>query len=262
MRMQGDDAQQRVLEQYDAAVDPYARSVEYATASDLERIVELVAPNREDTLLDVATGGGHVVRALAPHVGTAMAIDQTAEILEHAEAYLSRLGIQNVRYVVADADALPFEDGAFSMVTCRIAPHHFSHPERFVAEVARVLRPGGRFALVDSTVDDGEMAEVFNRFEKLRDPSHVRSLTVGEWSSLLEQAGLVVETTERFQKRHEFEDWVGRAHVTPEVRGQLEAMIQSASETVQTQMQATWDVNGFLLAFTDTKTLFLARRGT
>ena len=115
--------------------------------------------------------------------------------------------------------------------------------------------------LVDSTVEDGEPGEVFNQFEKLRDPSHVRSLTVREWRSLLNEAGLGVEVMESFQKRHGFEDWVKRARVTSEVRGQLEALIGSASEKVQTKMQAAWDVNGFLLAFTDTKTLFLARRG-
>ena len=90
---------------------------------------------------------------------------------------------------MVDAEEIPYPDASFDLVTCRIAPHHFPDPAAFVRESARVLRSGGRFVLVDSTVPDGDAGVFFNRFETLRDPSHVRSLTVDEWQGLIAAAG-------------------------------------------------------------------------
>lgn len=171
-------AKQRVREQYRSVGNAYVRSVGHATGSDLERMVELTEPQPKDVLLDLATGGGHVARVFAPLVASVVASDLTPEILAHTETYLAGRGLTNVRYEIVDAEAIPFGDGTFDIVTCRIAPHHFPNPEQFVREAARVLKPGGRFVLVDSTVSEGEAGAFFNRFERLRDPSHVASLTL------------------------------------------------------------------------------------
>src|SRR5690606_39820909 len=61
------------------------------------------------------------------------------------------------------AEDLPFADGSFDLVTCRIAPHHFADVQRAVHEVARVLRPGGLFLLIDSVApEDPELDEFLN----------------------------------------------------------------------------------------------------
>jgi ubiquinone/menaquinone biosynthesis C-methylase UbiE len=257
--MTTDDIKTRVREQFAAAGDAYVKSVGHATGNDLQRMLELIAPRADEVLLDIATGGGHVARVFAPHVRHVIASDLTPEILSHADSYLRELGITNFETLVADAEAIPLPDGSVDIVTCRIAPHHFPDPRRFVEESARVLRGGGRFVLIDSTVEPGEPGIFFNAFEKKRDPSHVRSLTVDEWLALIADSGLTVTTCETFHKRHDFADWTSRSRMTDEDRAELERMMLDASDEIREAHQAEIE-NGSLRAFVDTKTLFLAAK--
>ncbi len=103
--------------------------------------------------------------------------DLTKEMLENTKKHLK--DFENLTYILADAEALPFLDQSFDVVTCRIAPHHFPNPDKFIEEVARVLAPDGTFILIDNVVpDDRKLATFMNMFEKLRDDSHVRVLIV------------------------------------------------------------------------------------
>src|SRR3954465_14643180 len=151
-----DDAKARVRAQYGSVGDAYVKSAGHATGKDLGRMVEVARPQLTDRLLDIATGGGHVARTFSPFVGQIVASDLTPEILHHAGVAFAEQGLVNIETRIADAESLPFGDSSFEIVTCRIAPHHFPHPDRFVNEVARVLTPGGRFILIDSTVPGGD----------------------------------------------------------------------------------------------------------
>lgn len=255
------EAQDRVRAQYGKVGDAYVRSRGHAGGNDLERMLALAEPQPTDTLLDIATGGGHVARVLGPHVGNVIASDLTPEMLDHAIPYLREQGLPNVERLVADAQDLPLDDASVDIVTCRIAPHHFPDPVAFVAEVARVLRPGGRFLLVDSTVPEGPAGDFFNAYETVRDPSHVRSLTVDEWSGLLERNGFRIGTIEPFRKRHEFDDWTTRMQVSGEDRDRLQAMMRDAGEEVHAVFEVAFDPDtGAVTSWIDTKTLFAATR--
>ena len=95
----------------------------------------------------------------------------------------------NISFETADAEDLPFADASFDLVTCRIAPHHFQHIDRFLAESHRVLRDGGVLAVVDNVVPAGDAGDYVNAFEKLRDPSHHRALALDEWMDAFAAAG-------------------------------------------------------------------------
>ncbi|CAN5706474.1 class I SAM-dependent methyltransferase [soil metagenome] len=253
------EAQDRVRAQYGRVGDAYVRSVGHATGDDRERMLHHAAPQPSDTLLDIATGGGHVARVIGPHVGRVIVSDLTPEMLDHALPYLQQQGVANVERLVADAQALPLEDESVDIATCRIAPHHFPEPDRFVAEAARVLRPGGRCLLVDSTVPEGEIGAFFNAYEKVRDPSHVRSLTESEWVSLLTRHGLKIDAIEPFRKRHEFGEWTDRMQVDAEDRETLRTMMRSAGEKVHQAFEVVFDdQSGDVVSWVDTKTLFAA----
>lgn len=258
------DARARVRRQYATVGDAYVRSAGHASGSDLERMVQLSRPATTEVLLDVATGGGHVASVFAPHVATVIASDLTPAMLVHARAHLRELGLDRVAYLIADAAAIPLRDESCDIVTCRIAPHHFPDPARFVAESSRVLRPAGRFVLVDSTVPEGEAALFFNRFEKLRDPSHVRSLSITEWEALIVNAGLTLTTAEPLRKRHDFDDWTTRSRVSPSTKVALERMAARADPATTAPFAFEWAISGEprLVGFSDTKTLFVAAKGT
>ncbi len=255
-----ESAKERVLRQYGSVGDAYVRSAGHAGGNDLARLVEVINPSESERMLDIATGGGHVARALAPHVSSVIASDLTPSMLAEAEKFIVGLGITNVAFEIADAEDLPFTDDSFDIVTCRIAPHHFPNPDRFVNEVARVLKAGGRFGLIDSVVPEGDLGAIFNQFELARDPSHVRSLTIDEWQKLLIAAGLQVELIEFYPKRHDFAEWTARANVPVDQRSEVAAILLDAGVAAIEAFHMEFDGTE-LRAFTDSKALILAKKG-
>jgi SAM-dependent methyltransferase len=107
--------------------------------------------------------------------------------------------------VICQAEDLPFADGSFDAVTCRVAAHHFEDPAAAVREFARVA---GDLVLVADNLYLGEAGEEADR---LRDPTHVRNYSEDEWRGFFEQAGLEVADFEREEKRVELEPWLERS---------------------------------------------------
>lgn len=260
MTTPGDEAKDAVRAQYGSVGDAYVTSTGHATGGDLQRMVALSGATPDTRMLDIATGGGHVARAFASHVGSVLATDLTPEMIAHAGQAFRQWGLANVATGIADAEDLPYDDGAFDLITCRIAPHHFPNVDRFVGEVYRVLASGGTFILVDSTVPEGEQGDFFNRFEKLRDPSHVRSLTIDEWRALLSEAGFAVGEVETFTKTHDFTDWTARSRTSPDDTAALARMLVEADAATRNAFVVTTDPEDptRVLSFQDTKTLFVA----
>lgn len=223
------DNTELVRRQFGANAANYATSPVHAKGASLRRLVELLDPDPGWRALDLATAAGHTAFALAPLVEEVVATDITPEMLAVARAGAAERGLDNVVVEEADAEAIPFGDDEFDVVTCRIAPHHFAHPSRFVAEVARVLRPGGRFGLVDNVVPDDEVAAGFaNRWEKRRDPSHVRCLSVAEWLDLCRQHGFEIDHSELMAKRMRFAAWADNMGVEEDRRATLLAELEQA----------------------------------
>lgn len=220
-----------VQEQFGKTAAHYLTSKPHAKGKSLERLVELTAPGKDWHVLDIATGGGHVAYTFAPHVARVWATDITQEMLDQVKDEAARRGLANVRTTYAKAEALPFEDASFDLVTCRIAPHHFDSIPQFLAEVARVLKPGGTFALVDNVVPAGSVGDYVNAFERLRDPSHLRAWTMQEWRDALKQAGLEAGHEEQIYKTMEFKSWAQRYDDT--MKALLRAMLTQVTADVK-----------------------------
>jgi ubiquinone/menaquinone biosynthesis C-methylase UbiE len=251
---------ERVQAQFGASAEAYVQSVSHAGGKDLARMVELSGVTATSRVLDVATGGGHTALAFAPHAGEVVATDLTERMLEKAQAFIQAKGHQNVRFAQADAEALPFADASFEIVTCRIAPHHFSDPAKAVAEFARVLVPGGRLLIVDSLAPADPALDLFiNRVEWMRDPTHVRSYTEAEWRAFCQAAGLAVQHTEVHTKFHEYADWVARARMAPEAAAELAAAFRAAPEAVRAYFQVVLDGER-VVSFVDEKLLLVATK--
>ncbi|WP_338115060.1 class I SAM-dependent methyltransferase [Paenibacillus ehimensis] len=219
----------RVQEQFGKHADKYVASEGHAQGDDLEVLLQWLDPRPEWQVLDIATGGGHAAGKLSAHVRHIVATDLTRPMLAAAAAHLAGRGCGNILYTVADAEQLPFLDAAFDAVTCRAA-HHFPNPALFMQEAARVLKPGGRFVFIDNVApDDDDLAAFMNRFEGMRDPSHVRCLPVREWKALAEAAGLRVVRAQMSRKRHAFPSWVRRTAETEEQVRQVERFILGGS---------------------------------
>jgi ubiquinone/menaquinone biosynthesis C-methylase UbiE len=200
-----------VQQKFGADAADYAASPVHAKGQSLARLVELVAPKPSWRVLDVATGAGHTALAFAPHVAKVTASDITDSMLAEAKRLAAERGLTNFKTARAKAEDLPFPDMSFDLVTCRLAAHHFSDPASLVAESVRVLMSGGTFALVDNiSPKDEDLARAYNNFEKLRDPSHARCLSLAEWKSLVGNAGFEIAHSELMDQEIGFALWAAR----------------------------------------------------
>ena len=212
----------------------YVVSESHAQGYDLNRLLKLARPRPDWQVLDIATGGGHTALKFAPSVARVIATDITPEILEAAEVHLAGKGIENVTFELADAERLPFKANRFDLVTCRIAPHHFSDPLRFVRQAARVLKMRGVLMVQDHVLPEDEgSARYVDAFERLRDPSHHRAYSESEWVGFFQDAEFEVEHVEQITKRHALIPWAQRQGCVPAVIERLESMMEQAEDSVR-----------------------------
>jgi len=211
---------------WDARADAYRTSATHASGDDLDTVVEWCNPHEGVKILDVATGGGHVARRLREEGAEVVTCDASPG-----------MGAD----VLCRAEDLPFEDGSFDVVVTRIAAHHFDDIGKAVGEMARV---SNRVLVVEDTLYTSEEVE---EAEKLRDPTHVRSLSEDEWRDLLVDAGLEVEQVEQFEKIHDFDDWLARTGCQGEEAGRVRELLREL-----------WTDDG--RAWRDTKIVLQARK--
>ncbi len=225
-------------ERFGRFAEAYASAKTFAAADELELLVRLAAPQAGWSVLDVATGAGHTALAFAPRVARVVATDIAAPMLEQGRRLAAGRGLSNVTFEQADAEDLPYASGAFDLVTCRIAPHHFAAPERFLAEARRVLRPGGRLLVQDHVLpEDDEAARAIDGFERVRDPSHVRAYSQAEWTRMLVEAGFRPAAVEHVLKRHDFAEWTSRQGCSEETVARLVALMREMSPAVREWMR-------------------------
>ena len=104
------------------------------------------------TVGDLGCGTGPVSEALAPFVGRVVAVDDSAAMLGAARHRLA--DYRNVEIRKGDLDGLPLESGELDAAVVFLVLHHLAEPPAALAEIGRVLRPGGRLLIVDMTPHD------------------------------------------------------------------------------------------------------------
>jgi ubiquinone/menaquinone biosynthesis C-methylase UbiE len=236
-----DDLKAKARAQFGAAAGAYATSDVHARGESLGVLVQLVKPQAGWRALDVATGAGHTALAFAPHVTNVVATDLTESMLATTADLAARRGVTNVQIMPADAEALPFADGRFDLITCRLAFHHFPHPEAAVRELARALKPDGILGLTDNiVVPDPAAAAYYNAYEKLRDPSHHQVYPLADLRLMFEAVGLQVTAVRQLSKEFEFHAWADRQRASDAVKTELLAMMRQIPPALQPLFRPRW----------------------
>jgi len=151
-------------------------------------LLDILPPQGIGDMLDVGTGTGRVLQLYAPHVADALGVDQSREMLAVARSNLETAGLHNARLRQGDMYTLPCGDASRDAITLHQVLHFAEHPAAVIREAARVLRPGGRLAIVDLAPHD---------LEDLRDKHKHRRLGLrpDEMAAWCAEAGLVLDRT-------------------------------------------------------------------
>ncbi len=232
-----------VRSQFGANAQAYAESHLHARGPSLAHLLEQVGPQPDWQVLDVATGAGHTANTIAPLVARVVATDITKEMLDLTIQEARRRNLGNVLASYADGQELPFKDNVFDLVTCRLATHHFPNIDFFMNECWRVLKSSCQLAVVDNIVPgshrSGKEADLqrkagryVNAFEKLRDPSHVKCLSVAEWEEQFYQGGFRLKHQGIIPRDHDFDQWAARMQVPTGDTIRLRAMLKQAPPAV------------------------------
>ncbi len=251
----------KVKEQFSRTAERYVYDEGFAGGDDLIEAAKLLQPTQDDLMLDVATGGGHTALYFSTMVRSVVASDLTMQILKKAQEFISEEGgVENVTFREADAEDLPFPAGSFTLLTCRIAPHHFPDVPQALKEFFRVLRRGGRMVIIDTLLpEDPEIADFYQTMEKMRDPTHVQAFTKGQWIEACESAGFTAIETRTFPKTHDFVTWAKRSGLDRQGVQRLNKFFIDAPPKAHDYFQIE-TFAGEVESYTDQKLLIFAKR--
>jgi len=199
--------------------------------SDEQRIARLVSAARltgAERVLDIATGPGYIAEAFARNSREVLGMDLTEAMLDIARARTEERGVKNISFRVGDAQNLPFDEGQFDVVVCRLALHHVQQPGKVVSGMARVCRLGGTVLVEDIYASENSARAAYQDcWEKLRDPSHVRALPLSELLHVFRDAGLETEIVSTADDLcPEVERWMATTKVPAERAAEIRLLLE------------------------------------
>jgi ubiquinone/menaquinone biosynthesis C-methylase UbiE len=191
-----DLAKRRVRAEYDALAPHYERRWSGYIAASMEETLKRVHPIKGERVLDVGCGTGMLLERIVDQYpdSEVMGVDLSPAMVAQARRRLP----QRVTLEAADAEALPFSTHSFDLVLSVSSFHFWPAPKDALAELRRVLRPGGRLAITD-WCDEYLACRICDRILRLVNPAHQRIYGRSECAALLAGAGFQVSSLERYR---------------------------------------------------------------
>lgn len=178
--------------------------------------------NAENRVLDVAAGTGILSRSIAPYVKQVTSLDLSPDMIAEGIVQNQAKKLTNIEYHLAHAEQIPFIEESFDLVISRLAFHHFTNPNEVLREMARVSTFSGTVCVVDMiSPEDEEFYHPYNRYERLRDPSHTFALKETEFLILFEETGLELQIVETIEVPVNVQRWLELTKTDEQVAAQI-----------------------------------------
>lgn len=200
-----------VQNQFGPRAAAYVESAVHSQGQDLMDLAALTEKAAPQHAIDLGCGGGHVAYTMAKYAGKVTATDLSADMLAVVAATAKSKGLDNVETVEASAEKLPFENATFDFLGCRYTAHHWLDVEAGLREGRRVLKSGSPAVFIDVYASGRPLLDThLQSVELLRDTSHVRNYSIGEWMTMLSRAGFALHASRTFRLRMHFKTWIER----------------------------------------------------
>lgn len=203
-----------IVSQFTKQAIPFKEMSQHSNHYGINLMLKLTGPKQDDTVLDVACGPGIVSCEFAKLVQHVKGIDLTPAMMEQAKQLQKEKNLDNVDWEIGDVYALPFQNNEFSIVVTRYSLHHMINPDKVIDEMYRVCKTGGKLLVIDVTPEK-DKKELYNKVEKLRDPSHTGALTLDELRLLLDSKGIMNIKTEYHNLEMNLEDILNASFPNP-----------------------------------------------
>jgi ubiquinone/menaquinone biosynthesis C-methylase UbiE len=219
--------------QFGPKANAYLTSAVHANGEDLEQMAGLVGQRPDAIALDLGCGGGHAAFRLAPLVGKVVAYDLSEQMLAVVAGEAARRGMNNVVTKPGAAEALSCPDASFDIAVTRYSTHHWRDAAAGLAQMHRVLKPGGQAIFMDVISPGVPLLDTWLQgMELLRDPSHVRNASLAQWSAFLSAAGFSIGHVKTFRLRLEFASWIERMKTPAAHAAAIRSLQQGAASEV------------------------------
>jgi len=215
---------------------------ELSSRSQLNRMVEMVGPNRGERVLDLGTGTGNVAIELASICETVIAIDADKRAITECKLRIEKAGYaSNIEVRLIERQAITqlqqlFKCCSFDIITCRAAFHHFPKPDAVLRGVFETLKPSGRFYLMDP-IFSNFAKNVWTPMARLRETDLQSFYSYQDYISLVWNAGFEIVCMLPFLFRRVLEDWVKDAQENS--RDRLREVVMDLDERIKSELHFT-----------------------
>jgi len=178
----------KIIEQFSKQAIPFTKIKGHYDSVDT--IISMSEVENNHRVLDIACGTGIVSCEFAKHASYVRGLDITEDMLKQAQKQKSENNLDNISFDIGSVEKLPYKNNSFDIVFTRYSFHHFLDTKVVFDEMLRVCKTDGKIIVVDVALEN-EHESLYNHMEKLRDPSHTKALTFGQFDTLFENENLV-----------------------------------------------------------------------
>lgn len=206
--------QATIIDQFTRQALPFSKQPAHSQESFLNLMLQMSGVSENDNVLDVACGPGLVACAFAARAKHVTGIDITPAMIARAKEIQEEKKLRNLTWQIGTVLSLPYPDESFSLVITRYSFHHFVDPKAVFSEMVRVCAKGGVILAADVSMVP-EKRDFFDQEEKLRDPSHTRTLTPAEFLQMAAELQLREVRSQFIKTERELENHLKASFPNP-----------------------------------------------